>query len=606
MPRVNEIGELRRSAVVAHSGPGAIVDFRADDASISIVAAGLEEWDRRAAPSGISNPQSIFEPRLQTQLNVDGFRQAPVYPQQKDESRSLVGVRFPRWLQCRVCHVVKPAGKWQREPGKPWRVCGTCTAKAPGKRRVHAVPVRFVVACDHGHLDDFPWDFWVGHKAGCSRSKPLVLKAEGAGLAGLMLRCMTCESSRSMDGIFSRRALAGLKCSGRRPWLATAPEDCKTTDPPRVLQRGASNLYFPVIRSALSIPPWSDRVQGLLGQYWAPICNVSAEQRGQFIRVLYPSLDLTSISVDDLVRMIEQRIQVLESSAGADLRWEEYLQFTAGGRTPAHERGEFEIRTQVVPENAKPHVGSLVQVVRLREVRAISGFTRIRPPSGGADEGAHVAPIQLGKLRWLPAIEVRGEGVFLSLDPERVRAWEEVQAVRARADELDAVNRTLWAERFGSDAEPPRRVTSRFLLVHTLAHALIRQLALDCGYSSTSLRERLYVGDGPHAMCGLLIYTATSDADGTLGGLVRQGAPARTGDILRRAIQDASWCSSDPLCITGISSAPESINKAACHCCVLTSETSCEEYNSYLDRWMLVDSTFGYFRDFAAAEAGSG
>ncbi|MCY1309562.1 hypothetical protein D9M70_596680 [compost metagenome] len=139
------------------------------------------------------------------------------------------------------------------------------------------------------------------------------------------------------------------------------------------------------------------------------------------------------------------------------------------------------------------------------------------------------------------------------------------------------------------------------MLCHTLAHALMRQLTLECGYSSASLQERIYAGTGDEKMAGLLIYTATPDSDGTLGGLERQGKAGRIEGILQRAIDSIEWCSSDPLCITDMMGAINSYSHSVCHACCLAPETSCEAFNSFLDRGLLTGdgtgSGLGYFED---------
>lgn len=602
----NNLGELRRSSIISTFGPGAIVDYRVGDAPVSAVTAGLEEWDRRSPPSGILNPQTVFEPRLQRRLGVAGFRLPPVNVDDDEERPALIGVRFPEWLQCPSCHVLKSASKWVKEPGDPKRSCGACTANAPGGHRVFVVPVRFVCACENGHLDEFPWHFWVQHKLGCNTRGPLKLQSEAAGLAGLTLSCGGCKSRRSMEGVFSKKALLGITCSGRRPWLAAPSEQGCDRSPPRTLQRGASNLYFPVTLSALDIPPWSDNIQKQLGQFWDPIMKVPAQQRAFLISTLMPVLGDIGLAADDLAHLVNERIAMLEDSQAGNLRWDEYLQFTSGKASVPVQEVEFEIRPEMVPGSVRPYLGHLVRAVRLREVRALSGFTRIQAPPTTGDQLPPVqARLSVGTLNWLPAIEVRGEGIFLDLERGRLNNWETLPAVVQRAARLHEAYLSDWQERHGHDSVPDRVITGRFLLVHSLAHVLMRQLALTCGYSSASLRERLYVGANTTDMCGLLIYTATTDADGTLGGLARQGRGPRLESTLVEAIRAAEWCSSDPLCIHEMVSAPDSFNLASCHSCVLAPETSCEEYNRFMDRAMLVGTPehpeLGFFRDLLRA-----
>lgn len=590
-----EIGNLRRSTVVQTFGPGSIVDFRAEGAPISAVIAGLEEWDSSFRPAGLANEQKVYEARLQKNLGVAGFRLPPVIDEQRTarnggpDSRSLVAVRFPTWLQCPRCDRISPSYKWLSDPGQAACYCPECTTSSPGQRKVFVIPVRFVMACDKGHLDEFPWDLWVGHAPECKNRGKLTLKSKRPGLAGLELECPECKAKRSMEGIFDATNWKGFRCKGRRPWLRRDDEDCDLQ--PRVLQRGASNLYFPVLESALSIPPWSDQLQEELGSYWADIVNIpDREERARFISILAQNslrqaLENLNLSPEKLADILEPRYNQYNSSAILNLREEEYHHFVAGHDIRPEEGGEFELRNVQVPDSLRSYFSHIVRVVRLREVRAIRGFTRIKPPEDG--EGQNIAPIYVRKPNWLPAIEVRGEGIYLEFEPDHLHRWERQQVVQDRARNIQARWQSEWIRRYGGGESSPV-ITPRYLLVHTWAHALMRQLTLECGYSSASLRERLYVSEGDVEMAGVLIYTATSDSDGTLGGLQRQGEAGRISPIVRAAVSAMEWCSSDPLCIEGMIAAPDHYSLAACHACCLAPETSCEQYNRFLDRATLV------------------
>jgi len=592
-------------------GPGAIIDFRAggrQGAPVSVVAAGLEQWEERAHTRGLANPQTVFEPRLQKKLGVSGFRLPPVSPDDEKYPEVLIGVRFPGWLLCPSCDRVMAAMDWAHEPGEAARYCSHCTAERAGTERVFAVPVRFITACQHGHLDDFPWHHWVRHRNGCTHRKDLFLKAEGAGLPGLYLSCPKCKARRSMEKIFKKASMADLRCRGRRPWLSGKDQGCSLK--PVVLQRGASNLYFPQVASALDIPPWSDQVQYLLGQYWQPLLDtVDAQQRAAFLGMIWPQLGIVDMTLNDLTQSVEHRIRVINEPERQNLRWDEYQQLAIdqGGAAPPDR--EFEVRPVDVPPELQPFIKRLVRVVRLREVRALTSFSRIEPPSrvategGEGDEEKRIMPAHLSKapMNWLPAIEVRGEGIFIEISMDSLSEWETNGAVRKRAESVRQQLVNSVSISIPEDGELSIALTARFLLAHTLAHVLMKQLSLECGYSSASLRERLYVGQAPEEMCGLLIYTATSDSDGTLGGLQRQGESDRFSDLFQQAIRGSEWCSSDPLCIEGVSSATEATNLAACHACVLSPETSCEEFNRFLDRGVLVGTPHepesGFFRD---------
>lgn len=620
----NTLGELRRSSVVMTFAPGAVVDFRADGAPVSAVVAGLEEWDSNFPPAGLTNPQTIYEPRLQRKLGVDGFRLPPVVPEsmgrdEEQDRRTLVAVRFPIWLQCPQCDEIAPARRWGHEPGRAFRYCARCSADRPGGQRVAVIPVRFVLACTAGHLDEFPWHWWVGHSGGCTNNTPdgkLKLTAEKPGLAGLILSCPRCRARRPMEGIFGGDTFKGLKCKARRPWLSQQkdPAGCGSQEGQaapqlRAVQRGASNLYFPAIQSALDIPPWSDQLQHALGEYWAPITSAAtAADRRSFVlmlanNVLADALQQLRMTPGQLADTIEERLSGLEATSGEDLRLDEYRKLSCGVDTSRDEEQEFEIRNQHVPDRLSGLLKRLVRVTRLREVRALTGFTRIHPPGDEAESTR--APIASRKMRWLPAIEVRGEGIFLCLNTSVLGEWERRATVVERIARLASEVEKDWGERY-PDKPLPISISPRFLLLHTLAHALIRQLTLECGYSTASLRERLYVSEGEAGMCGVLIYTSTPDCDGTLGGLERQGLPQRFEAIFINAVREMEWCSSDPLCIEGAIGGLDTFNLAACHACCLAPETSCEHYNRYLDRALLVGTPdapeLGFFRALLTGE----
>jgi hypothetical protein len=255
--------------------------------------------------------------------------------------------------------------------------------------------------------------------------------------------------------------------------------------------------------------------------------------------------------------------------------------------TPAERIGDF----------ASEYFDQVMLVKRLREIRVLESFTRLLPPSSADDPEVH-AKLYSSHPGWLPAIEVIGEGVFLRLRADRLIEWETRRDVRARAGKIDE----RYAGRFASlGRAPDRTITARLILVHTLAHALLNQWSLDSGYPASSLRERLYVTDD---LAGLLIYTATSDSAGSLGGVVGQAETSRLDVSLRESVMRIAWCSSDPLCVEADAAGVESLNLAACHACVLLPEVSCEEMNVLLDRGMLVglpeNPSLGFFSPLSA------
>jgi hypothetical protein len=285
---------------------------------------------------------------------------------------------------------------------------------------------------------------------------------------------------------------------------------------------------------------------------------------------------------DELVRAVLTR----QDEEGGDVpaatktKSQEYDALVAG-RAESDKNQQFVAEPFQPPSEIAPFVAGAVAVPRLREVRALVGFSRLQPASE-ASGPTGIAPLSRGDVSWLPAIEVRGEGIFLTLNADRLARWEKGKTVMSRCGIIDRRNSLRAAERHLPTPEP---VLPRFVLMHSLAHALIEQMSLDAGYPAASLRERLYVSS---EMAGLLIYTASSDSAGSLGGLIAQTQPDRIGPLLVEALGRAAWCSADPVCIESTGSGSDGLNLAACHACSLLPETSCEENNTLLDRGLLI------------------
>ena len=242
------------------------------------------------------------------------------------------------------------------------------------------------------------------------------------------------------------------------------------------------------------------------------------------------------------------------------------------------------------PLHLKPVISLLAQAHRLREVRVLTGFTRIYPPAGAfaSGEQTELSPLRRSAQTWLPAAELKGEGIFVALSIEEVQKWEIRPCVVSR---VEKIRKAIQSDLFEQE-ELPKDFGARLLLLHSLSHALMTRLTLSCGYSSSALIERLYIGNkdrnDPLDMAALMIHTGTPDADGTLGGLVEQGETNLFSKTLYEALKDATWCSSDPLCIAGTATLSTPRNGAACHACMLVPETSCTHFNRYLDRALLV------------------
>jgi hypothetical protein len=288
---------------------------------------------------------------------------------------------------------------------------------------------------------------------------------------------------------------------------------------------------------------------------------------------------------------------------------------SAGAALDEHRKAEYDVFCQDIEEGRMPKLNLLIRsnemasynrringfldrvslLHKLRETRVFMGFTRINPP--GAERRIGWNLIASRRKRWLPATVVRGEGIFIKFQQKKISDWLASHG-KHHEDRLSSINQFTGDEQ--EAGRQPFTATPSFVLLHTFAHLLINELVYECGYGSSSIRERIYSSDEDGgAMNGLLIYTAAGDSDGSMGGLVEMGAPGKLEKIIAGALERARWCSSDPVCIESAGQGPGTCNLAACHSCALLPETSCEHMNRFLDRGVIVgtldDPLSGFF-----------
>lgn len=551
----SDVARARQSQLVTTYGVGSLLPA----ADQSFMICGTDRWIEEFA-------QVVDEPRLARSLGVEGFRTPPA-----GGRRDVPVVRFPLMHYCPHC----------RRLGMPREFGATDQSMECGTDDYELVPSRFVACCDNGHIEDFPYRRWVhadqgGGGQGDGHQLFLETHGRSSSLADVVIRCECGVRPVSMSGSFDKGALIGLsRCHGRRPWLLDA-EDAPCERPLRTLQRGSSNVWFPIGRSTISIPPWSGTSARLVDKHWDILKNLSSNGARKAIDGL--AAERGDISVETVMDLLERRkgMDTRVPPTEAELRSEEYDALKTGndGSTPSD---NFDCNPRDVHDAVADVVAQVCEVSRLREVRALEGFTRVTPPDPGMDP-ARIGALSETPMRWLPAIEVHGEGVFLRLQEHHLATWEASAFAITRAQRLTRAQ-TARDQAYQRPDSP--EVTARFVGLHTLAHILLKEMSLDAGYPVASLRERVYAGPG---QAGILIYTASSDAAGSLGGLAQLAAEDRLAEILRNAVSRASWCSSDPVCAESDGSGVENLNLAACHACVLLPETSCDHRNLLLDR----------------------
>lgn len=589
------VGKLRRTQLVTTFGSGAIVDMP----DYSVIIAATDYWN--------SKSPVLHEPNLEKMLKVSGFKEPYVTDNGSDKIQPDVpAFRFPLMHFCPNCGKLMPYWGFGDDAG---HVCRACNK--------NIVPSRFVAACVNGHLEDFPYKWWVhyGNPSSCPAYEKddrlkISFSDETGGLDSIIITCTACGKSRSMAGSLSRDALKGYHCRGKRPWIGLKkehndPKPCSAKL--RGLQRGASNVYFSQTVSALTIPPWSNKINQKIDECWDSIREylesdpdekaLKAAMKMNFSDFLNENPFYT---VDDIVREISRRQQSDQSDSDytqQKLYEDEYKVFGLRNYEQPDDV-QFRIESTEVPEALSEYLEDVILVKRLREVLALKGFRRITPEKPetsdeifqGYDLPDDCVPLSESPLNWYPGIEMLGEGIFIRLNEEKLSAWEQKNANHYSVMEERLQHSNVSCENF----------SARYVLLHTLSHLLIRQLSIECGYSGAAIKERIYstYPDSTQQMAGILLYTSSSDADGSLGGLVRNGFPETFESVFQNMLEAASWCSSDPICIESTAQGYDSLNYAACHACTLLPETSCEKRNCLLDRGAVVGSIFDRSRGF--------
>lgn len=609
---------VRASQAVLQYGVGAMVDFR----DRTLMTAAPEYWGDCVT--------QIHDERLEKILHVDYFGK----PGDKDDSKFSAGisyVRFPEWYFCPSCRRFKPIGEWVKEyrakrPGKaqedPYMIQ---TMKCP-KCFQELVVARIITACQDGHIDDFPWVKWV-HCQNFSGPKPICNNPEltittssssSEGLEGLTLKCLTCGAIASLRGAFDPDIFSELdkktnyrydfRCTGKHPWKHKT-ESCKNPEHPKVLQRGSSSVYFPVTESSLVIPPYSNMVTtkiqdsaayseyknvlaatlstpGLPAEAIELLRNTNTQTYAQKIA------QETAIPLEKVIEVLKRKTSSSEdeeySTASVKYRAEEYEAITGATAVEAEDYGDFLREGVNMEEYGISCLKSISLIHKVREVQALIGFTRLKPVdlADEADSQGVIVSVKEPSTNWYPAYDVRGEGIFIEFDSSAIDRWRSGNA--ALTERVRTLNENY--QRSFTGQNHPREITGKFLLLHTISHLLIKQLSFECGYGIASLKERIYCSEASEGkeMSGILIYTACGDSEGTLGGLVRQGRADTFPKIFHKAIENARTCSNDPVCSLSQGQGRDSLNLAACYSCALIPETGCEEFNSFLDRGVVV------------------
>lgn len=591
--RPEKVQHIRRSQFVTTYGPGAIIEGRQGPRVILTIDRGLTKRFNQETLEKFE----ILDMRMAKLVANARIFALPTKESEKVPQNYYIyrTKEFPVWRICTDTKKHKTSVLYNG--GNKGGKCPECSNVGE--------PVRFILACPDGHMDDIPWNPAVhGKEHGIKCCGWFYWRGGGSSVRSIEIECPTCHKKTTMGAIYAR----GWRCTGRSPEQEhpDSPqggrEKCSSTM--KIIQRQATNLRIPEILTLLTIP-----------KYDTPIVKV-IQERGvyEIFRVLE---DLEELDEEHFRKLINKKIEsstVLKESGElidkyiSDNGWEQFLKLyrdllpkdgeyrdmlrdmlieefrslqNASENDYTSESGNFSIKKlKKIPVDLPPGrlTFGVAGIELLRTVTVQKGYTRMPyMKSEGEPESNRMISVAAKEHdsgdKWLPGVESLGEGIFITSSENPLNP------------SIPAVNE--WgATKTNSTDEDTRNRDPLFVWWHTLSHALIRTLSLYSGYSSSALRERVYLDDSEgQKQGGILIYTVMSGEDGGMGGLT--GTVAGFGDILTNAIKSISLCSNDPLCIEQRIT-EKNCNGAACHSCLLISETSCEHRNMWLDRHLIL------------------
>lgn len=582
------VGDVRQTQLITTYGVGSIVDFVKD----TVIIAGIDDWDTGKNEESAES-RKLYNENLQSLTGAKYFLSPKIESGSGwAKSKDISSFTFPEVLYCPKCkRFVSAKEAANANPKFPNRCCLN-DKKTGEKCSGILIASRFVVACENGHIEDFPYSWWIHGNDGCESGKPPRISMYNVGdrndIESLWIKCENCDKAKSMANAFSENIFAGddgYPCKGNHPHLKNKridkQPDC--TEKLKTRLRSSSGIYYPVTISALQIPPWSRTAVKFIESKYDELIEMSDVKRYLSRHIPY------SVTLDQLLsayELVKQRKGSSMPRTEQEIYQDEYKILIQGDLDVSDENAEsdYSAFSAEIPHRFERFFKQITVVDKLTVIEALKGFTRLKPWNG---EENKLAPLSSKPKDWLPAVELKGEGIFIQFSDEVIKNWK--ITVGNRYTKMGRQLSESYLKKIRED-----RFSAEYVMLHTFSHLLIRQLANECGYNTASIKEKIYStfninGSETFSMRGILVYLASSDCDGSLGGLISIAeSPERMRVIIENMLRKAQWCSADPLCRTSTEQGYNSLNYSACHDCVLLPETSCESRNALLDRVAIV------------------
>jgi hypothetical protein len=613
-----KINHGRSKLISSYGGVGSVIDT--PDASIIV-----ETFDNWGYPNYYDQEikkHIILDDRLINRLRVrfPKLKHLVSIPVEEDGWKTDVQPQanyFPKWFYCSRCKRFMPLKQWKDH----WQGRQEFDLQCfnPECKGEHLEQIRFVMTCDDGHIQDLPWEFWNNREPiiedekeadnnsdneqetkskiklkyeKCCSEQELYYKIsnENTDLSGIHIECKKCNKSATLKGLFG----FSQTCGGRKYWLGFqngqyTGDACEQKVAVKI--KTSNSVYYANTLSSLWIPEKQKSIESehkLLIERWLD----RGKSQEDIVKDLFNDYDVPR----------EITIQYLEEPSDVDIREIVYRKaeydYFFNKQQPADKAIRFR---QINVKNQIYGFEKLVKIDRLKKITVQTSFTRNAPIDtdsiliGDSGYEYQIKRQSVSKNSFethlLPAIENYGEGILFVLDEQKLKEWEKNDVITARMKNIQTHSEDSDWQFHKIEA---KKLTARKILIHTLSHLLIREFEYICGYPMSSLQERLYVSEN---MNGFLI-SAYDGTDGYLGGLTKLcNNLDKLQSIITSALQRAKDCSLDPICYENEGQGIAQLNLAACHSCTLVPDISCEMSNLFLDRRLVIDTEFGYFKN---------
>lgn len=585
--------QIRKSQLITGFGPGSIVNDLEGDGLMILAPRHWSNTSRLKSPVQNETLRQKLGAKMLVSIKEAGNESFP----------DITAVRIPRWSYCSRCRLMTKQASFSLRKSK----CSNpeCSSKKYRGKKSTLVTVRLLAMCEKGHIADFPFqEFIHGDTDWEDHSLTYNIDSRKSGMSSVLIKCETCNKSKRLDGVLSNQLTEkhNLTCRGESPWLLEDNQLIKKEKCDKDLvgvQKSSSNIYFPIVQRSIAIPIESD-VDDIITSSFEDF-NIREKVNSILSENDFPREVVWKIVKSFSNRMLndshkEQAMHYFYNPPNVELNSSfEELEYHAFNKFVGSVKNKDWSGYRYSGLDLEFSWASLFEEIipmdRIKITNAFCGFSRVKPFEEIEDESLSKLSNRIKQSYGYKNIiedvfvdEIRGEGIFFKIDYAKLSLWANHDDVKNEYKKLGDDAKSVLNKKY--------RNPEQFLALHSLSHALIHSFSKQSGYPLSSLSEIIYtprLGDET-SYSGILIFTANSDGDGSLGGLYSLGEKKRLSVILNGLVKDNKWCSSDPVCSGYGASGVQSSNLAACHNCLILPETSCGYFNEYLHRGFLTSA----------------